>query len=117
MENLNKETFKEKIFDFEDKAFPSSRDFKPTIIDFSAEWCGPCKIVAPILENLSKKYDGKIDFYNVDVDENHELSEFFKIKSIPTILFIPNDGPSKMLHGALPSKTFEQNIKEIFHVN
>lgn len=112
MEYLNKESFQERVFDL--KTPEIFKGSKPVIIDFFAEWCGPCKVVAPILESLSKEYEGKIDIYKVDIDQVHELASFFKIRSIPSILFIPsNGGPSKMIHGAVPKKTMEEAIKEV----
>jgi len=84
MEHLTVETFKEKVFNWEE-----SKDWKykgelPCIIDFYADWCGPCKMVAPVLEELSKEYDGKVSFYKVDTEDQQELAGLFGISSIPT---------------------------------
>ena len=113
MEHLTKETFKTKVFDFE-----KNKDWKfegnlPCIIDFYADWCGPCKIVAPVLEELSKEYDGKINIYKVDTEAEHELSSVFGIQSIPSILFCPVDGAPQMSMGALPKPSFVQAINDI----
>ena len=88
MEHLTKETFQEKVFNYE-----KNKDWKfegelPCIIDFYADWCGPCKMVAPILDELSKEYDGKINIYKVDTEAEQELSSVFQIRSIPSMLFI-----------------------------
>lgn len=112
MEHLTKETFKEKVFNYE-----KSKEWKfegelPAIIDFYADWCAPCKMVAPIMEELSKDYDGKVDVYEIDTGKEQELAAVFQIQSIPSILFIPKDGQPKMAQGALPKETFEKIIKE-----
>lgn len=117
MENLSLETFKEKIFDFE-----NSKDWKfkgelPAIIDFYADWCGPCKMVAPVLEELSREYDGKINIYKVNTEEQSELASAFGISSIPSLLFIPKDEKPQMAAGALPKHSFEDAIKNILKVH
>jgi thioredoxin len=84
----------------------------PAIIDFYADWCGPCKMVAPILEELSETYKGKILIYKVDTDVEQELSAVFGIQSIPTMLFIGADGEPTMQPGALPKHIFKQIIEE-----
>lgn len=84
----------------------------PAIIDFYADWCGPCKMVAPILEELSKEYEGKIVIYKVDTEAEQELSAVFSIRSIPTFLFIPVNGQPAMQPGALPKHVFKQVIDE-----
>jgi len=110
MEKLTLETFKEKVFkmDNNDWKFEGT---KPAIIDFYADWCGPCKMVAPILEKISEEYNGKLDIYKVDVDTQYELSAFFGIRSIPTILFIPIEGKPEMMVGSLPKHKIEDAIQ------
>ena len=113
MEHLTKETFKEKVFDFE-----ANKEWKfigknPCIIDFYADWCGPCKMVAPVLEELSADYKGKVDIYKVDTEDQQELSAMFGIKSIPSILFIPLEGQPQMFTGALPKDSFVEIINEV----
>lgn len=113
MEHLTAETFKKKIFDYEnDKEWKFEGD-KPAIIDFYADWCGPCKMVAPVLEELSGEYDGKIDIYKVDTEAEQELAAVFGIRSIPSILFIPSSGQPQMSMGAMPKDGFVQAINEI----
>jgi len=104
--------FKEKIFNYE-----TQHDWKylgelPAIIDFYAEWCGPCKMVTPILEELSNEYEGRLLIYKVNTDEEQELSAVFGIQSIPTILFIGADGEPGMRPGAFPKHVFKQVIEE-----
>jgi len=113
MEHLTNETFKQKIFNYE-----ASKDWKyegglPAIIDFYADWCGPCKMVAPILEELSGDYIGKVNIYKVDTDKEQELASVFGIRSIPCILFVPKEGQPQMAMGALPKDAFEQIINEV----
>ena len=110
---LNKADFKAKIYDYEKNAdkwvFEGKR---PAIVDFYATWCGPCKMVAPILEELAKEYEGKIDIYKVDTDKERELSSAFGIRSIPTLLFIPAEGDPQIAQGALPKAELKKVIDE-----
>ncbi len=115
-EQLNKESFKEKIFNYE-----ANKDWKfegelPCIIDFYADWCAPCKMIAPIMEELSKEYEGKINFYKLNVDEEQEVAALFGIQSIPSILFIPLNEQPQMAVGAIPKESFRQAIKEVLKV-
>lgn len=116
MENLTKDTFKEKVFDFEQNKEWKFEGDKPCIIDFYADWCGPCKMVAPILEELSNEYDGKVNIYKVDTEVEKELSQVFGIRSIPSILFVPTDNQPQMAAGALPKPAFEKAIEDILGV-
>ncbi|MFQ7041062.1 MAG: thioredoxin, partial [Barnesiella sp.] len=86
---------------------------KPCIIDFYATWCGPCKAVAPVLEELAEEYAGKIDIYKVDVDQEQELAGAFGIRSVPSILFVPMDGQPQMAMGAMSKADFKKAIEEI----
>jgi len=113
MEHLTNETFIEKIFDYENEKEWKFKGDKPVIIDFYADWCGPCKMVAPILDELSNEYEGKVDIYKIDTEAQHELASAFGIKSIPSILFIPMDEQPQMAMGALPKNAFEETIKEL----
>ncbi len=116
LEHLTKETFKEKVFNFE-----VNKDWKyegsvPCLIDFYADWCGPCKIVAPLLEELQKEYGDKIVIYKVDTEDQQELAGMFGIQSIPSLLFVPIDGQPQMAMGALQKNTFEQAIADVLKV-
>lgn len=108
--------FKDKIFDYDVEDDWKFKGDKPAIVDFSALWCQPCKIVGPILEELSEKYDGKIDIYKIDVDNLPDVSQSFGIKSIPSILFIPMEGEPQMSIGGLPKSTFETAIKNVLKI-
>jgi len=116
VEVLTTQTFKEKIFDYTAEKEWKYKGTKPAIIDFYATWCGPCKAVAPVLDELSKDYDGKIDFYKVDTDAEMELSAAFGIRSVPSLLFIPADGEPQMAAGALPKHAFIDAFKEVLGV-
>ena len=109
--------FKAKVFDYEKEETWNYKGSRPAIIDFYADWCGPCKAVAPILEELSNEYDGKLDIYKIDTDAEAELSSLFGIQSIPTLLFIPKEGALMIQKGALPKNVLKQVIEEvlIFH--
>ena len=113
MEHLTKETFQKKVFNYEvNKEWKYEGDL-PCLIDFYADWCGPCKMVAPILEELAKEYDGKIHIYKVDTEAEQELAAAFGIRSIPSLLFCPKEGQPQMAMGALPKATMVKAIKEI----
>ncbi len=116
MEKLTVETFKTKVFDYENNKEWKFEGDKPCIIDFYADWCGPCKMVAPVLEELSKEYEGKLNVYQVDTEAESELSAVFGIRSIPSILFVPQEEQPQMAAGALPKAAFEKAIEEVLGV-
>lgn len=116
IEHLTKETFREKIFDFEASKEWNYKGENPCIIDFYAHWCGPCKMVAPIMEELAEEYCCKVDIYKVNTEEEQELAALFGIRSIPSILFVPVGDKPQMAMGALPRETFKQLIKEVLHI-
>ncbi|MGC1242117.1 MAG: thioredoxin [Chryseosolibacter sp.] len=109
---LTTEDFKQKVFDYTANEEWKYAGTLPAIIDFYADWCGPCKMVAPILEQLAKQYEGKLLIYKVDTEAEQELSAVFGIRSIPTFLFIPVEGQPSMQPGALPKNVFEKVIEE-----
>lgn len=111
---LTKAEFLEKVANYE--ANPNEWKYlgdKPCIIDFYADWCGPCKVIAPILEELAKEYDGQIYIYKVDTEKEQELAAAFGIRSIPSLLFCPMEGQPQMAQGALPKETFKKAIDEV----
>ena len=83
---------------------------KPAIIDFYASWCGPCKMVAPVLEELAAEYDGQIYVYKVNTEQEQELAALFNIRSIPSFLFIPMNDKPQMAMGAMPKSSFKEAI-------
>ena len=116
-EHLTMDTFKEKVFNFEDNKEWKFEGEKPCLIDFYADWCGPCKVVAPVLEELSEEYDGKLDIYKVNTEDQKELSAIFGIQSIPSLLFVPKEGQPQMAMGALPKDTLEKAFKDVLKVD
>lgn len=110
MENLTLETFKQKVFDFEtNKEWKFAGD-KPCIVDFYADWCGPCRMLSPVLGELAEKYAGRLDVYKVNTDEQQQLASLFGIQSIPSLLFVPVSGKPQMAAGVLPKENLEQII-------
>lgn len=85
---------------------------RPAVIDFYTTWCGPCKMMAPIVEETAKAYAGNVDFYKVDIEKEQELAQTFGIQSIPTFLFIPAKGKPTMQMGAMSKETFEKMVDE-----
>ncbi len=117
MEHLTQETFKAKIYDYEKDNEWKFKGELPSIIDFYADWCGPCRIVAPILEELAEEYKGKIDIFKVNTENEQELAAAFGIKSIPSLLFIPKENKPQMAMGALPKESFVKAINDILLPN
>ncbi len=110
---LTTNEFKEKVFNYEMNKEWKYNGELPAIIDFYANWCGPCKMIAPILQDIAKDYAGKIVVYKVDTESEQELAAVFGISSIPTLLFVPVTGAPQAAMGALPRQTFDKVIKEI----
>jgi len=109
---LTKQMFLDQIFDYTKEKEWKYKDNVPAIIDFYADWCGPCKMVAPILEELSEKYAGKLKIYKLDTEVERELAAVFGIRSIPSILFIPVEGRPMMQVGALPKSVLIDVIEK-----
>jgi thioredoxin len=120
MEHLTLESFKEEICECGiDSGKGGEWNYKgkvPAVIDFYADWCGPCKMVAPVLEELSKEYEGRLNIYKVNTEDQRQLAGLFGISSIPSILFIPMDGKPQMAAGALPKESFKQAFNDILGV-
>lgn len=111
-EALTKQTFLTKVFDYEKNKEWKFEGGIPAVVDFWAPWCGPCRAVAPVIEELSKEYAGRVNFYKVNTDEEQELAGAFGIRSIPSLLFIPMTGQPKMAVGALPKDVLKQAVEE-----
>lgn len=114
VKHLNKQEFLEKVYNYE--KYPSEWKFqakRPCLIDFYATWCGPCKTMAPLLEEVAKLYEGKIDVYKIDVDVEKELSAVFGIRSIPTFLFCPVGAQPQIAQGAMPKEVLLKAIKDV----
>ncbi|GAB5556209.1 MAG: thioredoxin [Schleiferiaceae bacterium] len=110
--NLTTEAFKKEVFDYTQNQEWKFEGDQPAIIDFYADWCGPCKTIAPILEELSEDFKGQIKIYKVDTEAEQELSAAFGIRSIPSMLFIPMNKQPMMQAGALPKNILEKVINE-----
>lgn len=113
VEHLNKAEFVQKVYNYEKN--PDKWVYEgsiPAIVDFYATWCGPCKALAPVLEELAKEYSGKIVIYKIDTDKERELAAAFGISSIPTLLFIPAKGDPQIAQGALPKESLKRAIDE-----
>jgi thioredoxin 1 len=115
--HLTTQEFKDKVFNFETNKEWKYEGTLPAIIDFYADWCGPCKMVAPLLEDLAREYAGQIMVYKVNTEDEQELASVFGIRSIPTLLFVPVEGQPQAAMGALPKQTFEKVIKEVLLKN
>lgn len=111
-EHLTKQLFLEKVFNYEKSQEWKYEGETPAVIDFWAPWCGPCRMVGPIIDELSTEYDGKVKFYKVNTDEEQELGAVFGIRSIPSLLFIPKEGQPKMAVGALPKESLKEAINK-----
>lgn len=108
---LTKQSFIDKVYDYETN--PSKWTFKgdkPCVIDFYADWCRPCKMIAPIMVDLAKLYEGKVDIYKINTDKEREVAQFFGIRSIPAILFCPVGADPQMMTGAYPKEQYVETI-------
>lgn len=112
--HLTKEQFLKRIADYEKN--PDSFRFlgsRPALIDFYAGWCGPCKMLAPVLEELSDEYAGRVDIYKVDVEQEEELAALFRVRSIPTLVYIPMNGQIRVTQGAVGKPQLKEAIENI----
>ncbi len=112
--HLTKAEFLKKVFNYENnnETLKYEGD-KPALIDFYASWCGPCKALAPVLEELAKEYAGEIYIYKINTEEQQELAQAFNIRSIPTLLFVPMEGKPSMAQGAMPKAKLKDAIDEL----
>ena len=115
-EALTKQDFLNKVFDYENNKEWKFEGDKPAIIDFWAEWCAPCRMVAPVLEELSEEYKDQINIYKVNTEQEQELAAAFGIQSIPSLLFIPVSDKPQMAAGALPKESFKKLINDVLKV-
>jgi thioredoxin 1 len=117
MEILTVESFKEKVFNFEQSKTWNFQGPRPAIIDFYADWCGPCRMLAPILEEVEKSYSGKVDVYKVNTEATPELAALFGVRGIPSLLFVPMIGEPAMSSGVIQEDGFEKAILELFNIS
>lgn len=112
--NLTKGGFLRRVADIENSQ--GKWDFlgdKPALIDFYAPWCGPCKMLSPVLEELSEEYAGKVDIYKVNIDDEEFLTEAFDIRSVPTLIFVPMKGSLRRAMGAMPKAALREHLDEL----
>ena len=115
VKNVTSDFFSKNVYDFKNVDDSGELKFlgkKPVLIDFYATWCGPCRVLEPILDELDKEYGGKIDIYKVNTEEEMELSGAFGVMSLPTLLFIPMEGPPVISPGAPPKQMLKELIDE-----
>lgn len=113
-ERISTQQFKEKVFDYKKNTQWKFVGNEPCVIDFYADWCRPCRIVAPVFEGLAKDYAGKVRFYKVNTDFEQELSSYFGIRSIPTFMFCPINGDPELYAGVLSEDEFKKIISRLF---
>ena len=111
--HLTNESFKKKVFNYDVSKQWKYEGEKPAIIDFYADWCGPCRVLSPIVQEIANEYAGRIDVYKVDTDVERLLSQNLGISSLPTLLFIPVKGQPQAAMGAIPKETFKKVIEEV----
>ena len=117
VEFLTEESFKTKVFNFEKNKEWKFEGELPAMIDFYADWCQPCKMVAPILEELQEEYDGKINIYKINTEQERNLAGMFGVQSIPSLLFIPKSEKPQMAVGALSKDSFKKAFQDVLKVN
>jgi thioredoxin 1 len=115
-EHLDGEGFKKRIFNWDESEEWKYEGALPAIVDFYAEWCGPCKMLGPVLEELSGKYEGRMSVFKVDIDKEPDLAGLFGVQSVPTLLFIPKEGKPSISLGALPKPQLEKVIAEVLNI-
>jgi thioredoxin len=111
---INADMFKKLVWDYQKN--PSQFVFngdQPVVIDFYADWCRPCKMVAPIMDELAKEYQGKVRIYKVNTDEEVELARLFNIRSIPAILYVPKTGKPQMSVGMSGKEVYVKTIQDV----
>ena len=114
--HLNDVSFKQNVWDYDKNSTWKYEGNKPVIINFYADWCRPCKMVAPHLKAIQREYGNKLQVYKINTDDNPQLANLFKIRSIPTILFVPTNGDYKQIIGYRSKEQFEEIVKTVLKV-
>ena len=115
VEDLTGENFIKKVVDI-DADKPKFLGKIPAVVDFHATWCGPCKVLSPVIDKLAEKYKGKITFYKMNIEDEQKIAVEFGVMSVPTLLFLPVDGEPAMMPGAPTEEQLEEIIKEKFKI-
>jgi thioredoxin 1 len=116
IEHLTKTDFLSRVFDFEKKGSWQFEGRRPAIIDFWAEWCPPCKMISPILEDLASQYTGKVDIFKVNADEQPEIASVFNVLSLPSLVYIPLKDAPHLSVGAMPKTGIQKLMREVLKV-
>ena len=114
--NMTSQEFKDKIFDYSGNAEWSYSGTKPVVIDFYADWCRPCKMMAPILDEIAEAFEGKLEVYKINVDTDPEVAGVAGVQSVPTFLFVPPGEKPRRSVGGMPREEFYKMIKEVLKV-
>ncbi len=117
VEFLTESEFKEKVFNYDIHQEWKYEGDKPCIIDFYADWCNPCKMLSPVLDELMEEYQGAIQIYKINTEQERELSAKFGIQSIPSMLFVPMNEQPQMSVGLLPKDSLKKAIKDVLKVD
>jgi thioredoxin len=113
---MTKDRFIRDIYDFEGNGEWEFQGDVPAIVDFWADWCGPCKMVSPILEELAARYEGRLNVYKVNADEEPEIAAAFQALSLPTLVFMPLGEPPQTIVGAMPKARIEKLMKDVLKI-
>ncbi len=113
IQHMTRVLFLQKVFNYEKSKEWQFLGKRPMVIDFYATWCGPCRVMSPIVDEAFKKYAGKVDIYKIDIDKEKQLAGELGIQSIPTFLFIPMNGQPQSAMGAISKEQFFANIDKL----
>jgi len=115
-EHLTRETFISKVFDFDKNSTWKFAGDRPAIVDFWADWCGPCKMISPVLEEIAKDFQGKLTVYKVNADEENDVAAAIGVQGLPSLLFIPVGEQPRLSVGALPKAAIRKLVKDVLKV-
>lgn len=111
--HLTKDEFLRKVADIDAGGEWKFLGDRPAVIDFYAPWCGPCKMLSPVIDEVANEYEGRVDIYKISVDDEQELASHFGVRSVPTLFFIPLSGTPQMSLGAMPKGQLKATIETL----